>query len=376
MVGTAQGDCFFDILASFTPQGGTPSSINYPIDPFTVNLFEGDTFTIEVFHYGPCTWGPASATWSEWSVDGGPIVVYDHYLDTLFGLSATGHYEITYHSELAANNAIHMSFDLVNYAPLSATMLELQAGVFLDGPFDPGTQLMQDAYRSSGALSTYAFNAFPVCGAGEIGTIGYTATSIAVLNTTGADAPVDWVLVELRDEVDPTVVLAAKAGLVQRDGDIVNADGSAPFRIRFTPGSYHVAVRHINHLGAMTEQTIGLSTNPTPVDFRLMATALYGIEPTRLNGGLRTLWAGNTSCDPGVQMIKYAGPNNDRDQILLQIGGVVPTNSINASYSQRRFDTNLDGVIKYSGTNNDRDVILNSIGGVVVTSTRVEQLPQ
>ncbi len=40
-----------------------------------------------------------------------------------------------------------------------------------------------------------------------------------------------------------------------------------------------------------------------------------------------------------------------------------------------RSDVNMDGRAKYTGTGNDRDVILGNIGGVVPTNTRVEQLP-
>ena len=40
-----------------------------------------------------------------------------------------------------------------------------------------------------------------------------------------------------------------------------------------------------------------------------------------------------------------------------------------------RRDTNLDGVIKYTGAGNDRDPILLNIGGTVLTNTRTQQLP-
>jgi hypothetical protein len=35
----------------------------------------------------------------------------------------------------------------------------------------------------------------------------------------------------------------------------------------------------------------------------------------------------------------------------------------------------MDGAVKYVGANNDRDPILQNIGGVVPTATRTEQLP-
>ena len=71
-------------------------------------------------------------------------------------------------------------------------------------------------------------------------------------------------------------------------------------------------------------------------------------------------------------MVKYVGANNDRDPILLAIGGSVPTNFITG---YRIEDTNLDGVVKYTGFANDRDVILLNIGGTVPTSIRLQQLP-
>jgi len=38
-------------------------------------------------------------------------------------------------------------------------------------------------------------------------------------------------------------------------------------------------------------------------------------------------------------------------------------------------DVNLDGVVRYVGVNNDRDPILQNVGGTVPTSTRAQQLP-
>jgi len=38
-------------------------------------------------------------------------------------------------------------------------------------------------------------------------------------------------------------------------------------------------------------------------------------------------------------------------------------------------DANLDGQVKYTGASNDRDPILVNIGGTVPTNTRVQQLP-
>jgi hypothetical protein len=55
----------------------------------------------------------------------------------------------------------------------------------------------------------------------------------------------------LRDENDPAVIVQRRAGLIQRDGDIVDLDGVSP--LTFTggaSGNYYVTVRHRNHLGS------------------------------------------------------------------------------------------------------------------------------
>jgi hypothetical protein len=38
-------------------------------------------------------------------------------------------------------------------------------------------------------------------------------------------------------------------------------------------------------------------------------------------------------------------------------------------------DVTLDGQVKYTGTGNDRDPILSNVGGTVPTATVVQQLP-
>jgi hypothetical protein len=71
--------------------------------------------------------------------------------------------------------------------------------------------------------------------------------------------------------------------------------------------------------------------------------------------------------------VKYSGVNNDRDPVLVAIGGSVPTNVVSGVYSP--LDINLDGQLRYAGANNDRDIILQTIGGTVPTAVKVQQLP-
>jgi hypothetical protein len=70
--------------------------------------------------------------------------------------------------------------------------------------------------------------------------------------------------------------------------------------------------------------------------------------------------------------VKYTGDGNDRDIILVDIGGAVPTNETNG-YNDS--DVNMDGITRYTGGDNDRDRILQAIGGFVPTTIREAQLP-
>ena len=70
--------------------------------------------------------------------------------------------------------------------------------------------------------------------------------------------------------------------------------------------------------------------------------------------------------------VKYSGATNDRDPILVRVGGTVPTNTVLGYFIE---DTNLDGAVKYVGAGNDRDPILVNVGATVPTNTRGQQLP-
>ena len=246
-------------------------------------------------------------------------------------------------------------------------LLDLHA--VLEGPYDATTGLMDDDLRT---LPDFPLmEPFSALGYLHQGGGGETVDP-QVLGVTGPDAIVDWVLVELRDANDPTTVLASQSALLQRDGDVVATDGVSTLPLPLPEGNYHVAVRHRNHLGCMTAGPVLLGHTPTAIDLAAAGTLMYGSDARISVTGTfpaEALWAGDVSFD-GV--VKYTGVANDRDPILLTIGGVVPTGTT-TGYSAA--DVDLNGVVKYTGAGNDRDRVLQSVGGVVPTATRVEQLP-
>ncbi|MDX9751281.1 MAG: hypothetical protein RBT71_09405, partial [Flavobacteriales bacterium] len=245
--------------------------------------------------------------------------------------------------------------------------VRLTARVMLGGPFDPGTGLMHDSLRAHGLVPLTE----PYTGLGHAhaGGGGDEATTADVLAATGSSAIVDWVMIELRDKTDATQVLATRAALVQRDGTVVDVDGSSPVRLWARPDEHHVVVRHRNHLGVMTAGPVMLTTTATGLDLTQAATPTYGTAAQDELGGTLVLWPGDAHADGAV---RYTGGSNDRDPVLSFIGGAIPTSTV-AAYANE--DLNLDGLVRYTGAGNDRDIILQTVGGTVPTATRTEQVP-
>lgn len=254
---------------------------------------------------------------------------------------------------------------------MSSPNVQVSPKVFLEGPYNATTGVMSDAVRAASLVPNtqpytglgYTFTGTP--GAG--GTLG-----AGVLTVTGNNAIVDWMIVELRTTASPATVVASCAALVQRDGDVVALDGTSPVSIAIAAGTYHVALKHRNHLGAMSLNGVALSGTPATVNFAAAATAIYGTGARKSITGAfpaETLWAGDVTFNAEV---KYTGGTNDRDPILVTVGSTTPNNTVNA-YSTR--DVNMDGTVKYTGSANDRDPILVNVGSTTPNNTRLQQLP-
>ena len=257
--------------------------------------------------------------------------------------------------------------DAIAATVLIGPSMSVAVRVVLEGPYDPDTGLMGDALRS---LSSFPLTE-PYTGMGQVlvGGGGET-TSTSVLSITGNNAIVDWVIVEVR-EASTHDVVASRAALLQRDGDVVDVDGLAPLGFSLPLDHYKISVLHRNHLGVVTSQPVTYG-QLSIVDLTKEETNTYGLEGRKSITGtfpVQALWAGDVTFD-GV--IKYTGENNDRDPILTAIGGIIPTSTITGYHGT---DVNLDGTVKYTGEDNDRDPILQNIGGVVPTNVRVEQVP-
>ncbi|MEM6720865.1 MAG: hemagglutinin protein [Bacteroidota bacterium] len=199
------------------------------------------------------------------------------------------------------------------------------------------------------------------------------------------NAIVDWVWVELRDANDNTQVVASQSALLQRDGDVLDANYQT-LEFEVADGNYHVAIMHRNHLGIMTATTVALSKTPATVDFTDVTNQItFGSNAQTTFGmpsGIVAMWAGNVNADTVVQ---YSGVSPDTPAILSEIlndaGNFLnfPTFAI-TDYNPN--DVNMDGIIQYSGVTPDAPFILQNVlahpGNFLNFSTYqiVEQLPE
>lgn len=242
----------------------------------------------------------------------------------------------------------------------------LRVRLLLQGPFDSGTGLMNDALRTGGYLPLLEpYSAMGLGGA----TGGGEQTTPAVLQAGGPDAIVDWVHLELRAQADPTHIVAHRNALLQRDGDVVDVDGVSPVAFTAPPAAYFISVHHRDHLAVMTAAPISLSTLVTTIDLSDGSMAAEGAEAMALAGAHHLLWCGDVDHDG---TLRYTGSGNDRDPILLRIGGTTPNNVTSGYYAE---DVNMDGTVRYTGAENDRDAILLNIGGTTPNAVRISHVP-
>lgn len=237
----------------------------------------------------------------------------------------------------------------------------------LQGPWNSSTALMNDDLRQDGLMPSA--EPYSAAGFSLIGSGGETVPN-NLLNVTGKNAIVDWVLLELRNKTNPSQIVATRSALLQRDGDVVGVNGQPRIIFGVPPDQYHIAVRHRNHLGVMTFAPKMLNATEAVVDFTLATEVAHGVNGrAALSNGKRASWCGNVVRDGYVS---YTGQGNDRDPVLSVIGGLVPTNTTSGYLPQ---DVNLDGIVRYTGAANDRDPILQVVGGSVPTNTRSQQIP-
>jgi hypothetical protein len=183
----------------------------------------------------------------------------------------------------------------------------LNAKVLLQGNLDTTLILMHDSLRKNHFIPLV--EPFSQLGYTHINGGGYESFSPTFFESTGKNAIVDWVLIELRSAADSSFIKASRAALLQRDGDIVDLDGISPVRFnRLAPAHYYVVISHRNHLSIMTVSPIQLfATGTSLLDFSAGQLPLFGIQPQQvipissISSGIHVMIGGDADFNGQIQ---------------------------------------------------------------------------
>lgn len=307
------------ILLSFNSYSQITIQANSPTSLITNDYLDLEAITVEGFSY---SWdGP------------GDFSSEDEFLYGTVTSINNGIYTVT------ATNGTITSTATINITVLARSIIN--AKVLLSGCYNVTSGLMYDSLRTYGLIP----NLDPY-GSGN-------SVDPSVFLTTGNDAIVDWVKLELRSSSNSSTILYTKSALVQRDGNIVDLDGVSYVRFTNAPiGTYYLSVKHRNHLGVMKASTITTTESGVSIDFTNPSTTLYSRSSpynnpsplsgaTRVQGGKLTLYAGNGYKNETNQIVSYGG-YGDR-QVLLKYTGL--SGSI-SGYSN--YDYNMNGRSNYN----------------------------
>lgn len=255
---------------------------------------------------------------------------------------------------------------LARYHNIPDPRARLALRFFLGGAYDPATGLQRDNLRQQGLVPLQQPYTAPHFMVGS--DLGPSVTSPQVLQAVGDSAVVDWVLIDLISASDSATIAANRVGILHRDGWVTSADGRSPINFNAGAGVYFVRARHRNHLAVTSSQPLSLGAWVSSLDLTDPAVATFGVDAQQELDGRRMLWPGDVNSEG---LVKYVGLFNDRDPILIAVGGSTPTNTVTGYLPA---DVNLDGTVKYVGNANDRELILQTLNGNVYL-VRSEQRP-
>ena len=275
---------------------------------------------------------PGTATWTppnpvDNCVADGVLIQATHEPGAFFDETTT----VTYMFEDAAGNIDECSFT-VN---VGAGASPIVAGrVAMEGASMNGGGMMRDDLRMS-PLMPNSFGLVTPYG-------GSSATSTIMLSgASNTNSAVDWILIEIRDANNPAQVLMTRSALVQRDGDIMAADGSSSVTLAgLSNGNYHVAVRHRNHLGVMTATPVYLDANAPMLDFTDANFQTWGTNARVNVNGKMVMIAGDATGDGAVTAADRSDIWNNRNtqSYMTQdcdMNGATTAADRNISYNNR-----------------------------------------
>ena len=222
-------------------------------------------------------WSPGSSE-LEWNVEYGPAGftpgtgtiltnVSTKPLE-ITGLAPHSYYE--FYIQSICTELVQSSW--VGPAPFSTFPKQLDATIFLEGPYDESSDVMNTTLSGSGYLPLLQ----PYSGSPW----NYSGTEEVISIPTDV---VDWVLIEWRDASSPanadgSTYIWRKAAFLKSDGSVVDLDGiSLPWIGNpQLSGSLYIIVRHRNHLDVIGNFGATLLSEIYSYDFSDQLNKVYG----------------------------------------------------------------------------------------------------
>jgi len=201
------------------------------------------------------------------------------------------------------------------------TPVVVQASAILEGAYT-GSTMTTNLTNNQQLPLTQPFNRPPW---------NYTGTESVPSATAIPANTVDWVLLEVRNATNKTLIVERKAAFLLSNGAIVDVNGTTNgvnFFYLTANTNYHLAVKHRNHLGVITANAVQLP-NAAPVNFTNATTAEQAATQLVTIGGTYALRAGDLNAD-GI--ISFADISTYASQLL----GINP---------YRDADCNLSGTV-------------------------------
>ena len=184
------------------------------------------------------------------------------------GLTAHTYYEFYVQSICSEE----VQSDWVGPEPFSTFPKQLNAKIFLEGPYDVGTDEMLTDLATSGLLpldQPYGVSPWNYSGSEQVSSIPANI--------------VDWILIEWRDATSPgsadnSTWIWRKVAFIKNDGNIVDLDGSNLPWIGNpqVSGSLYVIIRHRNHLDVIANAGATLQDEIWSYDFSDALSKVYG----------------------------------------------------------------------------------------------------
>lgn len=177
--------------------------------------------------------------------------------------------------------------------------VSVKAKVLLQGPYNSATGIMDTTLKREGLIPK---NLQPFAGP------PWNYDGLERI-TSVPDSVVDWIFVELRDSLNPEIVVASRAALLKKDGKIIDIlsyltlGSSDVIFSDVSPGNYYIAIKHRNHLSVMSSSPVFL---PNASEFIFSNSNTWGTNAMKDLGGSKFgMWAGDINQDKYITTEDY-----------------------------------------------------------------------